>query len=49
MTLSQKRDLKLGLFFVSPYIIGFLGFTTLPLIASFCFSFTDYDVFNPSH
>jgi alpha-L-arabinofuranosidase len=32
MTLSQKRDLKLGLFFVSPYVIGFLGFTILPLI-----------------
>ena len=47
MTLSQKRDLRRGLVFTSPYIIGFLGFTTLPLIASFCFSFTDYDIFNP--
>ena len=46
MTQSQKRDLKLGLFFVSPYLIGFVGFTVLPLLASFCFSFTHYDIFN---
>jgi multiple sugar transport system permease protein len=46
MTRSQKRELKLGLFFASPYLIGFLGLTLLPLLASFCFSFTDYDIFN---
>ena len=46
MTRSQKRELKVGLFFVSPYLIGFIGFTFLPLLASFCFSFTDYDIFN---
>jgi multiple sugar transport system permease protein len=46
MTRRQRRDLLLGLFFVSPYLIGFLGFTLIPLLASFCFSFTDYDIFN---
>jgi multiple sugar transport system permease protein len=46
MTRTQKRELKLGLFFVSPYLMGFIGFTVLPLLASFGFSFTDYDIFN---
>ena len=46
MTRKQKRGLVLGLFFVSPYILGFLGFTILPLCASFYFSFTQYDIFN---
>jgi multiple sugar transport system permease protein len=42
----QRRDLALGLFFTSPYLLGFMGFTLLPLLASFYFSFTDYDIFN---
>ena len=47
MTRGQKRELRLGLFFISPYIIGFLCFTFFPLLASFYFSFTDYDIFSP--
>jgi len=47
MTRRQRRDLLLGLFFVSPYLIGFIGFMVLPMLASFCFSFTEYDIFNP--
>lgn len=47
MTRGQRRDLALGLFFTAPYIIGFLGFTLVPLLCSFYFSFTDYDIFNP--
>ena len=46
MTRSQKRELALGLFFVSPYLAGFVGFMILPLLASFAFSFTEYDIFN---
>ena len=47
MTRRQRGDLLLGLFFVSPYLIGFIGFIVLPMLASFCFSFTEYDIFNP--
>ena len=46
MTRAQRRELALGLFFTSPYIIGFLSFTIIPLFCSFGFSFTDYDIFN---
>lgn len=46
MTGKRRRELFAGLFFVSPYLIGFLGLTLIPLLASFLFSFTDYDIFN---
>ncbi len=47
MTRRQRQSLGWGLFFTSPYLIGFLLFTLGPLIASFIFSFTQYDIFNP--
>lgn len=47
MTKRQRRELGLGLFFASPYIIGFFGLSAGPLLASLFFSFTHYDVFNP--
>jgi oligogalacturonide transport system permease protein len=34
----------LGLFYLSPYIIGLLVFTALPFAASFYLSFTDYNL-----
>jgi len=46
MTRRQRHDLLVGLFFVSPYILGFLGLTLGPLLASFYFGFTEYDIFN---
>ncbi len=46
MTRRQRHELYLGLFFVSPYLIGFLGLALVPLVASFCFSFAEYDIFN---
>ncbi|HOZ47035.1 MAG TPA: sugar ABC transporter permease [Candidatus Hydrogenedentes bacterium] len=46
MTPGEKRELRLGLFFVAPYLIGFSVFMLGPLVASFVFSFTDYDIFN---
>ncbi len=36
-----------GYLFISPFIIGFLSFTIVPMIASLYFSFTSYDLFNP--
>lgn len=35
---------KLGLAYLSPYIIGLIMFTAFPFISSFVMSFTDYDL-----
>ncbi|HMP43381.1 MAG TPA: sugar ABC transporter permease, partial [Roseiflexaceae bacterium] len=40
----DRRNLALGLIFVSPWIIGFLAFTVYPLIYSFYISLTRYDL-----
>src|ERR1043166_2384991 len=44
MTRGERRNLRLGLAFISPWIIGFLAFTLYPVIASIYYSFCDYDV-----
>ena len=44
MTSLERRNLRVGLLFVSPWIIGFLVFTLYPVCASLFFSFCDYDV-----
>ncbi len=44
LTPRQRRDLWLGLAFVSPWLVGFLVFTVYPVLASLFFSFTDYNV-----
>lgn len=52
--LKQKRTLKsilyhdnfVGYIFSAPFIIGFLGFTLIPIIASFYYSMTNYDMVN---
>src|SRR5690554_4924486 len=44
MTKRQRRDLWLGLAFVSPWLIGFLVLTLYPVAASLYYSFTDYNV-----
>lgn len=38
---------RLGLAYLSPYIIGLLMFTAFPFLSSFVMSFTDYDLMNP--
>jgi multiple sugar transport system permease protein len=40
----ERRQLWLGLAFVSPWLVGFVVFTLYPVVASFYFSFTDYNV-----
>ncbi len=45
LTLSEKREARWGLLFLTPWIIGFLLFYFLPMIASFGFSLFD---FNPA-
>jgi multiple sugar transport system permease protein len=44
MSRVEKREAWAGLFFLSPWLIGFLLFTVGPIIASFIFSLTEYDV-----
>jgi multiple sugar transport system permease protein len=41
----EARKVLKGLAFISPWIIGFLGFTLYPLAASLYYSFTDYSLF----
>lgn len=41
---QERRNLALGLLFVSPWLIGFLLWTLIPILASFYFSFTRYTV-----
>jgi multiple sugar transport system permease protein len=47
-----RREMKAGMAFLSPWIIGFLIFTFLPIIASLLFSFMDMrvtdNIFNPN-
>ena len=45
MTNIRKKEARWGLFFLSPWMIGFLAFYFLPMIASFIFSLLN---FNPA-
>ncbi len=44
MSPNARRDLRNGLLFTSPWLVGLLVFTIYPIIASMYFSFTDYSV-----
>jgi multiple sugar transport system permease protein len=46
MTCREWQRLRWGVFFISPWIIGFLAFTLYPIVASFVFSFTDFNAIN---
>jgi multiple sugar transport system permease protein len=44
---SGKRQLRediAGYLFISPWLIGFFAFSIIPILFSFYFSFTDYDI-----
>jgi multiple sugar transport system permease protein len=41
---EERRALRIGLMFISPWIIGFLGFRLIPFLMSFYYSFTFYPV-----
>lgn len=43
----ERHNVMMGLLFASPWIIGFLMFTIIPLAASLYFSFTRYDLLTP--
>ncbi len=39
-----KREMKTGLWFLSPWLIGFVAFTFLPMMATLLFSFLDLSI-----
>ncbi|MEA2613495.1 MAG: multiple sugar transport system permease protein [Chloroflexota bacterium] len=43
-TRRTRRDLLTGLLFISPWILGFLGFYLYPAVASLYYSFTDFRI-----
>lgn len=42
---KTNKETKWFWFFISPWVIGFCIFTALPMLASFYYSFTDWDMF----
>jgi multiple sugar transport system permease protein len=44
LTPLGRREMKLGLWFLSPWLFGFLAFTLLPLLATFFFTFIDLSI-----
>lgn len=45
----SKRQAWLGLLFVSPWLLGFVVFKLLPILASLAFSFTDFRALEPEN
>ncbi len=43
---KNKSRRYTGLFYIAPWLLGFLIFQLYPFIASFCYSFTDYTLLN---
>lgn len=38
------KETTVGYIFAAPFILGFLGFTIIPILSSFYYSFTDYNL-----
>lgn len=45
--LASRESLN-GLLFISPWVLGFLAFTMIPMVASLVLSFTDFDPRSPA-
>jgi multiple sugar transport system permease protein len=43
-TRSERRSLRTGLLFISPWLLGFLAFSLYPVLASLYYSFTDFKI-----
>jgi ABC-type sugar transport system permease subunit len=39
-----KREFRNGILFILPWILGFIAFTFLPIVATFIFTFTDWKI-----
>lgn len=47
LTPAQRREARIGLLFVSPWLIGFLLFYLVPMVASLVFSTLDFTLSSP--
>ena len=47
MTPNQRRDLRNGLLFISPWFVGFTVLLGYPIASSLYYSFTDFSVLQP--
>ncbi|MBI4559282.1 MAG: sugar ABC transporter permease [Candidatus Hydrogenedentes bacterium] len=47
MTRRERRNLRNGLLFASPYLLGFVAFTLYPIVMSLYYSLCHYNVINP--
>ena len=47
MTEGERREARWGLLFISPWLIGFLAFYFVPMIASLWFSLLDFTLSDP--
>jgi multiple sugar transport system permease protein len=45
LTRKERRNLVVGLLFISPWIVGFLAFLIYPILYTLRISFTDYTGF----
>jgi multiple sugar transport system permease protein len=45
--MTQRRNLRNGLLFASPWLIGFAVFVAYPIVASLYYSFCSYDAIRP--
>jgi multiple sugar transport system permease protein len=43
----ERRELRAGLLFILPWVIGFLGFTLYPMARALYYSCTDYNLLQP--
>jgi multiple sugar transport system permease protein len=44
--MRRRSENLAGYLFIAPWLIGLLGFTLIPMLASLYLSFTDYNIFN---
>jgi multiple sugar transport system permease protein len=44
LTRSERRGMRTGLLFISPWLVGFLAFNIYPAVASLYYSFTNFKI-----
>jgi multiple sugar transport system permease protein len=49
MSSIMQHEIKWGVLFLSPWLIGLIAFTALPILISLVFSFTDFDPIHPEN
>lgn len=49
LTRTEKTDLRNGLLFAAPWIVGFVGLVAYPIVMSIYYSFCSFDAISPPH